>query len=95
MTNTEHTGFWTTHDDDLDHCDACGFDLGTHHPTCGMSESERLAYLAFDARVALAELMIHTDANFWALMRAAQTETEGWWQYTDEHGDTYTTNSEY
>lgn len=20
---------------DIDHCDACGYDMGTHHPTCG------------------------------------------------------------
>jgi hypothetical protein len=78
-----------------DHCTTCGYDLGTHHPTCGMSDPERLAYDSRDSRESLASLVMRDNADLWSLIRAAQQEAEGWHQYTDEAGDTWTTNSEY
>jgi len=56
----------------VEHCPACGYDLGTHHPTCGMSETERLAYLTFDARVTLAWLMTRSDQSFWTQVSEAR-----------------------
>ena len=94
-TSPDHEGWLEAAGMDIinDHCHTCGYDLGTHHPTCGMSEPDRLAYLTNDPRESLASLMTRID--FWIHVVQARAEAQGWWQYTDEHGDTYTTNSEY
>jgi len=100
-----------------EHCTACGYDLGTHHPTCptlcpycaadpehatthapgehGTIHPNAVTSITREHRESLASLMAGPDYYFWALMQAAQTECEGWHQYTDEAGDTWTTNSEY
>ena len=74
--------------DDNDHCTACGYDLGTHHPSCSA------AYPNWqDTRESLASLLMRSDEGFWTRISKAREEAKGWWQYTDEAGDTWTTNS--
>lgn len=48
-----------------------------------------------DPRESLVSLMSRPPGNFAALMIEASNEAMGWWQYTDEAGDTWTTNSKY
>src|SRR5450759_1488444 len=87
----DHSGNYHPSAADLDHCDACGFDLGTHHPTCptyadaawiAQEEADRRRdRFTQDTRESLASLMAGPDYYFQALMLAARTEAEGWHQY--------------